>query len=315
MLSDHIRSGALPQGTVIREKAVGEAFGIGRMPVSHALARLEAEHLVHRRPPMHGVVVGRDPSAPLLGGGIEGARLALPGDVEAQLKIRNWRTLIYPSVERDVASCLLFGRFRIRSQALAEHFGVSRTIANELLLRLERVGVVRQESNARWYAGPLSPSTIKDLFEMRILLEPHALRQSAPSLDRRTIREKLRRVEGAGTAAARTDTSLLHRLEVDLHQDMVLQCTNAELRGTLYRCQLPLITFHLSFASYEADTDILLMIEAHRRVLESLDAGDTERAASTLAEHLRQSSDGTHLRLALLRPIDRTRLCPYLDPA
>ena len=50
VLADHIRSGALPEGFVIREKAVTDLFGIGRMPAVSAMMRLEAEGLVHRRP-------------------------------------------------------------------------------------------------------------------------------------------------------------------------------------------------------------------------------------------------------------------------
>jgi len=314
VLSDQIRSGALPAGTVIREKTVSDVFGIGRMPASIAMARLESEGLVHRRPPMPGVVVGQDISATLVANGSLGG-LTLPPAVEAELKIRNWRALIYPQVEKEVASCLLFGRFQIRSQVLAEHFGVSRTVAHELLVRLERVGLVQQEANARWYAGPLTPGRIDDLYAMRILLEPYALRQAAPSLDLGVVRSKLARLVQAEAPAARSDATLLHRLEVDLHQDLVLTCTNAELRDTLYRCQLPLITVHLSFGAYgDEQPDIPRMIVRHKTILEALAEEQIDDAAGALAEHLRESSDSNPQRLSSLRPLSRAQLSPYLDP-
>ena len=313
-LIDHIRSGALPEGFVIREKAVSDMFGIGRMPASIAITRLEADGLVHRRPAMHGVVVGQRPTATLVAGGLE-HRITLPRAIEAELKIRNWRALIYPKVERDVASCLLFGRFQIRSQVLAEHFGVSRTVAHEVLLRLERVGLVQQETNARWYAGPLTPSRIENLYQMRILLEPEALRQAAPLIEPSAIEEKLARVTHAEAVEARADTTLLHRLETDLHHDIVLRCINEELRNTLYRCQLPLITVHLSFGVYEEQFDIPQMISRHKAVLTSLSRGRIEEAARALADHLVESSDSNPQRLTGLRPLMLEQLCPYLDPA
>jgi DNA-binding GntR family transcriptional regulator len=313
VLGEHIRSGALPPGFVLREKAVSDLFGIGRMPASVAMARLEAEGLGHRRPAMHGIVIGQDPEATLVAGGLE-QRVRLPRDIAAEVKIRNWRALIYPAVEREVASCLLFGRFLIRSQALAEHFGVSRTVAHELLLRLERVGLVQQGPNARWYAGPLTSARIHDLYEMRILLEPQALRQAYPRTDAGMLREKLARVVLAEAPEARLDTTLLHRLEVDLHQDILLGCTNAELRNTLYRSQIPLITVHLSFGAYAEQTDIPLMIGRHKAILQDLIDGQVEDAAEALAVHLQESSDHNPRRLSGLRPLEVGQLAPYLDP-
>lgn len=314
ILAAHIRSGALPEGFVIREKAVTDLFGIGRMPAIVAMARLEADGLVHRRPATRGAVVGPSRTSPLILGGLE-SQVVLPGDIEAELRVRNWRALIYPTVEREVASCLLFGRFQIRSQVLAEHFGVSRTIAHELLLRLERVGLVQQEANARWHAGPLTAARIKELYEMRILLEPAALVQAMPFVDLPTIKERLTRISSAETLKARSDTTLLHRLEVDLHQDIVLKCRNEELRETLYRCQLPLITVHLSFGSYEEQSDIPQMIHMHKAVLHNLAENRVEEAALALADHLQQSSDSNPGRLASLPALSQAQLSPYLDPA
>ncbi len=314
VLGDHIQSGALPEGFIIREKAVSDVFGIGRMPASIAMARLETDRLVHRRPAMYGVVVGQRLTAPLVAGELHG-RITLPSEIEAQLKIRNWRTLIYPKVERDVASCLLFGRFQIRSQVLAEYFGVSRTVAHEVLLRLERVGLVQQEANARWYAGPLTAARIKNLYQMRILLEPEALRQAAPSIDARDLEEKLARVTQAESSEARSETTLLHRLEVDLHHDIVLRCTNDELRRALRRSQLPLITVHLSFGDFEDQADIPQMIGRHKAVLTFLSDGRVDQAACALADHLIESSDSNPQRLTGLRAPSLAQLCPYLDPA
>ncbi|WP_209430355.1 GntR family transcriptional regulator [Labrys sp. LIt4] len=312
-LASHIRSGALPAGFVIREKAVTDLFGVGRMPAVVALARLEAERLVHRRPALRGVVVGLSRTVPARPGDLAG-HVALPEGLGRELRQRNWRSLIYPALERQVASCLLFGRFQIRTPALAEHFGVSRTIAHELLLRLERVGLVRQEVNARWYAGPLTPARIDELYEMRILLEPAALRQAVGRLEPSIIEERLERVSQAHTAEARADASLLHRLETDLHQDVVLRCANEELRATLYRCQLPLISVHLSFGSYGERTDIPHMIGMHKAVLEHLAGGRVEAAASALESHLRHSREDNPARLADLPALAPSQLDPYLDP-
>lgn len=314
-VSEKIRCGELRPGAIIREKALIDHFDVGRMPVAVAISRLLDSGLVHRRAHMHGVVVGLDQSLPPEPVQLDELDLRLPSGAETALRIRNRRTLIYPRIEREIASCLLFGRFRIRTQAIAEHFGVSRTVANELLVRLERVGLVRQERNAHWYAGPLTSDRIRDLYEMRILLEPRALRQAAAVVKRKDIEVRLRRVRNANKPSSRSDTGLLHRLEVDLHHDIVLKCANEELRSTLYRCQLPLITVHLTFGSYSEESDIPKMIAAHEEVLTNLLNGKVEAAAEALRDHLQTSSDSNPQRLTDLRPLDRSVLSPYLDPA
>lgn len=312
-LASHIRSGALPAGFVIREKAVTDLFGVGRMPAVGALKRLEADGLVHRRPGFRGVVVGSGRAIEARPGNLA-SHVDVPEDLGGELRLRNWRSLIYPVLERQVASCLLFGRFQIRSPALAEHFGVSRTVAHELLLRLERVGLVRQEANARWYAGPLTAARIDELYEMRILLEPAALRQAVRGLDPGMITERLERLSQAHTRQARSDAALLHRLETDLHQDVVLRCANEELRATLYRCQLPLISVHLSFGADGDRDDIPDMIGMHEAVLEHLAGGREMEAARALEHHLRRSRADNPARLAGLPALDPAQIQPYLDP-
>jgi len=61
-----------------------------------------------------------------------------------------------------------------RRQRGTEHHGVSRTVAHEVLTRLERTGLVTQDVNQRWYAGPLTVDLLREHYEMGWLLEPIA---------------------------------------------------------------------------------------------------------------------------------------------
>src|SRR5690606_58165 len=108
---------------------------------------------------------------------LEAAGLDLGATLD-DLQQRNRHAWIYPEVEHAVAACLAHGRFLLNESALASHYKVSRTVAHEVLTRLERTGIVVQESNRRWYAGPLTQADIRHHFEIRWLLEPVALRQS-----------------------------------------------------------------------------------------------------------------------------------------
>src|SRR5262249_6153588 len=148
-------------------------------------------------------------------------------------------------IEHAVAACLAHGRFLLNESALAEHHGVSRTVAHEVLTRLERTGLVTQDVNQRWYAGPLTAQLLSEHYEMRWLLEPIALGQALPGLNPEDVAGKLRRAEKA--RSARQKPAGLERLERDLHVDIVLRCENRQLRETIRRSQLPIIATHSTF--------------------------------------------------------------------
>ena len=55
---------------------------------------------------------------------------------------------LYPDAEHAVAACLAYGRFHLNESALAEHYDVSRTVAHEVLTRMERTGLISSTSTS-----------------------------------------------------------------------------------------------------------------------------------------------------------------------
>lgn len=72
----------------------------------------------------------------------------------------------------------VFGRHRINELELARHFGVGRTVARNVLLRMEGLGLVEKDERMRWAVTPLDDDRINHLYELRWLLEPAALQAS-----------------------------------------------------------------------------------------------------------------------------------------
>jgi hypothetical protein len=170
------------------------------------------------------------------------AGLTLPDAETLKPTARNRRARIYPEVEHIVACCRQYGRFQLNESLLAEYYGVSRTVAHEVLTQLDRVGLVTQDRNRRWYAGPLTPEQMRQHFELRWLLEPVALDQAFPYLDRADLcakRERIRRVLSGKPTPAK-----LERVERDLHIDTVLTRPNSLLNDAIKRSQLPLLATH-----------------------------------------------------------------------
>jgi DNA-binding GntR family transcriptional regulator len=68
----------------------------------------------------------------------------------------------------------------LRQADLALKFGTSRIPLREALRQLEAEGLVQFETNKGAIVAPISLDDLEELFEMRVLLEPHILGQAIP---------------------------------------------------------------------------------------------------------------------------------------
>lgn len=308
VLREHIVDGSFPPGLVLGEAIVARAFGASRVPAGAALRRLHREGLIKDFDGRGYLTNDGEP----LRMELADAGLRLPAK-DGAFKARNRRERIYPDVEHSVAACLSYGRFLLNESALAEHYGVSRTVAHEVLTRLERTGLVTQDVNQRWYAGPLTTDLLREHYEMRWLLEPIALGQVIPELRADDLAAKQERVEKA--RPGRQKPQKLERLEYDLHVDIVLRCHNRQLRETIRRSQLPIIATHSTFERQQDPQEIETMVSEHLTILRHLRAGKGRHAMAALESHLRRSLEPNIALLRTLAPLPKEKLPPYLMPA
>jgi DNA-binding GntR family transcriptional regulator len=310
VLREHIEDGSFPPGLVLGESTVARAFQASRVPAAAALRRLRREGLL-RDFDGRGYLTGTIAAEPLRLE-LDEAGLRLPPEIATGLKVRNRRDRIYPAVEHAIASVLPFGRFQVNESALAEHHQVSRTVAHEVLTRLERTGLVSQDMNQRWYAGRLTEEGLRDHFEMRCLLEPTALGQVMADIAPEEVRDRLERATKA--ASLRHTLDRIERLERDLHIDIVLRCRNRQLRETIRRSQLVIVAIHHAFDLYRDRAVISLMVAEHTDILGHVLAGRRTEAMQALESHLSRSLAQNIDIVRSLGPLPEERRPPYLIP-
>ncbi len=311
VLREHIEDGSFPPGLVLGETTVARAFQASRVPAAAALRRLRQEGFL-RDFDGRGYLTGAQADAEPLRLELQAAGLRLPPEIATGLKVRNRRDRIYPAVEHAIASVLPFGRFQVNESALAEHHQVSRTVAHEVLTRLERTGLVSQDVNQRWYAGRLTEDGLRDHFEMRCLLEPIALAQVMGDIAPHEIGERLERAKKA--ASLRHTLDRIERLERDLHIDIVLRCRNQQLRETIRRSQLVIVAIHHAFDLYRDSAVISLMVTEHVAILGHVLGGHRDKAMKALESHLSRSLAQNIDIVRSLGPLPEERRPPYLIP-
>lgn len=312
VLREHLLDGSLPKGLVFGEAGVARAFGSSRIPAAAALQRLSEEGLLERLKSRGYVGRGTDPSE-LVRRELTDVGFRVPKAIQGDLDARSYQQRIYPEVEHAVASCLGYGRFQINESGLGEHYGVSRTVAHEILMRLDRIGLIQKDRNQRWYAGPMTVERLREHFEMRWLLEPTALGQAMKSLTPEDLRSKRARVEAA--RHHENPPSQRERLERDLHVDIVLSCANRQLRDTLERNALPLIVTHSAFAGADYGDEIETMLSEHLKIYDLLLDGKRAQAMAALEAHIRRSLEPNIVRLQHLGALPKSLRRPFLVQA
>ena len=312
VLREHIQDGSFPRGLVLGEAAVARAFNASRVPAAMALRRLHNEGLL-KQFEGRGYLANPAKSTRPIRLALNNAGLRLPPTIDTKLAARNRLQRIYPEVEHAVAACLSYGRFLLNESALAAHYNVSRTVAHEVLTRLERTGLVLQDTNRRWYAGPLTADLLREHYEMRWLLEPIALGQAFPELDGKEIAAKERRARRGSDGNLSPHAREI--LERDLHVDIVLRCHNRQLRETIRRSQLPLIATHSAFEEYQHRDEIVTMVSQHVTILNHIRRGRRDAAMRALGDHLKRAVEPNLDLLKHLGAIPEALCPPYLVPA
>ncbi len=310
-LARNIAAGKLLRGVVLLERPIATLLGVSRGPVSRALELLAEEGLIRR-------FEGR---GYLVGGGEDGAKpnrvnlltldLDVSGEIQDYAQRATWQK-IYGEVAESVVACTPFGAHQISESAMCAHFEVSRTVVRDALARLHHDGLIEKDRWSHWTAGPLTARDVKEHFEMRRLLEPAALRLSAPSLPRAEV-EAMRGRAAAARRKGVVAEADFEDLERDLHERCLASVLNRRLIGTIQQSRMPDVInrlFARHFGLHEVDAALL----EHERVFDCLLAGDSHGAADALTLHLDWALERTRARLKVLSVLTAQDVAPYLTP-
>ncbi|MCE7028887.1 GntR family transcriptional regulator [Jiella sp. CBK1P-4] len=162
--------------------------------------------------------------------------------------------------------------------------GLSRTPVREALTRLAAEGFVEIHPRRGAMVRPLLGSELRDLLEVRRMIESHAIRRICE--DRRAIPARLYAICETREAAAPDDLLSSVEINTQFHHGIVETAGNGVLtkayeglHASLGRASM------LSLQMKFGDSD--LIDREHRELLDALSAHDAEEALAILQRHLR----------------------------
>jgi DNA-binding GntR family transcriptional regulator len=165
---------------------------------------------------------------------------------------------------------------RLRDQAIAEEFGISRTPVREALTSLVDEGLVTAVPNRGFRAPPLAPSEPREVYPLIWTLEIYGL-EASPGFEPIDLR-KLRRLNErlAGQASSRDRL----RLDDAWHTALLSGCGNERLLSILEGLKRQVRRYETAFLRDAERT--ALSIKEHEAVIRALERADRASAASAL---------------------------------
>ncbi|WP_035485224.1 GntR family transcriptional regulator [Geminicoccus roseus] len=177
----------------------------------------------------------------------------------------------------------------LRQEAVAEMFGLSRIPVREALQRLDAEGWVRFAPHRGAFVSGLSSEEVAELFELRLLLEPHLLERAVPRF-------------GPASLSSLREAAALFERELSGDDRRGWGAANRAFHRQLYApAGRPRIA---SLAQgfderVEAYVGAHLALEGiapraiaeHRQLVAAVEAADAARAVTVLRDHLERTRD------------------------
>ena len=193
-------------------------------------------------------------------------------------------------VTRHVREAILEGRLkpgvRIRQQELAQQFGVSRIPVREALRRLESEGLITLVPHTGARVARMDIRECVELYRLREVVEPMVMAESVPHL----TGQNLTALRGLLSTIEESSDYTPGWLEVD--QRFHLESYSAAPMPRVLEMVEQFWNQTQQYRRAYLGTDLakLKMANAeHHLILEAIEGGDAEDAASRLRSHLRRT--------------------------
>ncbi len=183
---------------------------------------------------------------------------------------------------------------------LAKEFGVSATPIRETLMRLEGTGLLRIIPNKGAKVTGIDINDVRDIWEMRILLEPYAGKKSATLIQDAEIAKVTQEVESL--QRDRFDKESYIRVDNELHSLLFRYIENEYLYDAIERVQdhSLRIRYYAEIASADREAVVGQVCAEHLEILRALSIHDPSKAEETIRRHL---ENGERRTLAAIRQV------------
>lgn len=194
----------------------------------------------------------------------------------------------YALIKRDIIRCVLPPGAPVTEEQLARRYEVGRPAARAAMQRLSQEQLI-EVSGKRYLIAPVTLKSVRDLYAVRLVLEPLAARDAAGRL---TPEQRARLTELLGVHYELGDSESLAAYAcgcTEFHVLVAQAAGNDFLTEVIARINDRLE--RLNHLSHMRRNRSGATRHWHRELVDALTAGDSERAEQLMAGHISDSRD------------------------
>jgi DNA-binding GntR family transcriptional regulator len=190
-------------------------------------------------------------------------------------------------IARDIAAAIVGHRLppgtRLREEALARAYGVSRTKIRAALLMLSKDKLIRTVPDKGAFVSKPSATEAREIFAVRRILETALAREFVARAKPADYKRLEQHMKQERKAVAGNDAQLRNRLLGDFHILLAQVVGNSVLTEMLRElsARSAVIT-----VLYQSTADAACSSDEHHAFLEAARAGDADTACRLMVEHL-----------------------------
>jgi len=193
----------------------------------------------------------------------------------------------YQRIRSDIIFGVLTPSGRLKLDSMKEDYGLSVSTLREILNRLASEGFVVAEGQRGFEVAPVSIQNLRELAQLRILLEHHAMTESFRAGDMEwegrvvSAHHKLAATERTILAAG-DDPELRKRYDSEFHQALISNCGSRTLKDAHVAVFDKYFRYQMIAFSYRGSEPAA----QHKALLEAALKRDAATAADTLRAHV-----------------------------
>lgn len=189
---------------------------------------------------------------------------------------------VHAVLQEAILSGILPPGERLLVDEVAAHFGVSKIPVREALKALEVEGWVQSQPRRGTYVRPLERAHLKEIFEMRRLLEPYSAGVAAERRSEAQLRELRGLLSDTAQALKAGDVAAVSALNSRFHSVMAEAAGNALMSEAIARLELQLRRYFVSVDLQQRKESMA----QHKAIFEAIKDKDARRAAELTLAHI-----------------------------
>lgn len=194
------------------------------------------------------------------------------------------KTRAYAAIKDAILSLRFEPGMPLVEGDLAQQLGISKTPVRDALQELEREGFVARVLFKGTYVTDVTVTDIREIFQLRAILEGYAARLAAPLLSDEELVQIEQYLTAADTALAEGDMALCSSLGECIHNAVLDKAGNQRLTSITHN--LDEHVRRLRVLSDRISGRLGKSVEEHRCVLSALRRRDPDDAEQAMREHL-----------------------------